>query len=112
MSIPLQVVDIGLRAVNLSGERKSSFISYNDATEVYRIRDKEELLIRFKTEAELEVFLQRMIDEEVPFLDSYYQDGYSAYFFARELVDEGKLKGHIVRSVWKDGEYRIEDADD
>jgi len=107
MNIPLQVVGIGLRSINLQGKDKSVFVSYNDATEVYQTNAGEELLIRFSTEEELGKFLQCMIDKETPFFDSYYQDGYSAFFFAKELVEGGKLTGKITRSIWRDGEYQI-----
>jgi len=107
----LMVVGIGRKSIELHGEKKDDFL-YLPNARLYKDHTGEDIIIPFDTEIEWLVFLQRMIDEGVPFFDSDYPDGYSAYFFAKELVREGKLKGRPIRAVWEDGEYRIEDADD
>ncbi len=111
MRISLQVVSIGENSVGLLGDKTRDYL-YLPNAELYSTHVDERLSVSFPSEKEMMSFLQKLINEGVPFFDSDYPDGYSAYFFAKELVQEGQLTGSVLRAVWEDGEYRIEDADD
>lgn len=113
MNPMLVAVGLGRYTVNLWGADKGRYLNHPQAKmELYEINGVEEAVIRFPDEKHLLDFLQHLIDSGVPFLDSDYHGGHSVYYIVKDFVKEGILKRNVVRAVWKNGEYRIEAADD
>ena len=106
MTVQLQVVGIGDKSINLLGDKKNEYLSLANSKK-YNTKAGEELIIRFNTEGEQLSFLQNLIDKGVPFFETFYPDGYSAYFFAKEFIKDDKLKGNLIKSIWKNGEYEV-----
>lgn len=67
----LQVVGVAhdLKNISLIGDKKNKFLS-NPGAKIYKVHTRESLVIQFLTEQEGKEFIQRMIDEKVPFVDS------------------------------------------
>lgn len=102
----LQVVSISnnLKGISLIGDVEEKYLNYPGSMP-YRIHVMEGVLIRFYTEIEGVEFIQKMIDDGVPFLDS--ERSY-AYVDVLDFIADGRLRGRPVRSIWKNGEYVIE----
>lgn len=105
MTPQLQVVSVAhdLKSISLTGDEKSKYLSHPGAR-LYKIHVRESLLIRFPTVLEGRDFIQKMIDDGVPFIDA---ERTYAYSDVMEFISEGKLHGKPVRSIWKNGEYVI-----
>lgn len=102
---PLQVVGVAhdFKSISLIGDKIDKFSSHPGA-KVYKVHIRESLVIPFSTEQEGKEFIQKMIDEKVPFVDS---ERTYAYVDTMDFIKEGKLHGNPVRSTWKDGEYTV-----
>lgn len=107
MTLPIQIIGIAndLKIVDIVGEDKKKYFSFS-TVKLFKINNIEILSIRFPTELEGRNFIQKMIDDGVPFIDA---ERTYAYSDVMEFISEGKLHGKPVRSIWKNGEYVIHD---
>ena len=93
------VSEIGIKRIFLEGDEPSQYSILPNAETIDRkinigLNEKlvRTVIIEFANELDMYDFLQSLIDAGVPFLDDYKSNAYGC---AVELLQKGKVKGHI-----------------